>query len=667
MATIGFVHSQQRKGYVAGQKGLLLQCDSGTGVPFADACHNTIVFGGTGSGKTSSVMLPALAGLLEAGHAGLVADIKGNLGGQLRLLAKNRGRESDIVEFGSFASAVPVDILEGLSLTDRTGLLRILAVNQFGAESRNLEWCLKGVRIAADVLELLDYLRAHDPRIPGGLVALEKILNDYRLAARLFGLFMRVVHDPANAAHVRFANRINNEQFHVLSYDAKKKDNTSYNEQATWRLQGIRAGLLEFLEAPGVSSNFATQGMAGVDLKRLIYDEKKVVLLRFGVDTGPIGAWLTRHVLERFHKTVYANGLGLGPDEYVFIVGDEFQDFINLAPGNRMNDNVFTAKAREFRVIQLVATQSLSALSSRGASSSAVMEFANNCNNRVLMHCDDPSTQAMSERYEPDIALNQLGSGECMLLRFDLATRRHIHSKETLQMGHDALQKELRQAGETIAANGPEAGYAQPVPETDLMDIFSVIEEEKKALRKEGKRADRTIDDDPQPENIVQRQKRLSEMKVENDDAATGTDSLPLALQKVIGKYPEFFPQIDGKKMSMPAGWITALDKVLEGMRQTGLPLTIQALRLRSGGSLGVSNATSAYGYSADMAIRLCNRLLEVTLEICPICGKRIAPPNEWGHEFMERGFCAECLRAYDIMPSYAPLRGREETVMSGM
>ena len=663
MASMGFIRPERRCGPIVAEKDIYMGFDSGLKLSFAEACHNNMVLGSSGSGKTSSAVLQVAASHLRAGHAGLAIDIKGNFSGQLRRLAKNRRREGDIAEFGTFDSAMRVNLLEGMNQTEVADLLRLIAMSQFSAQSHNLDWCLKGVRIAADCMELLGYIKEKHPTMPTGLSALVKILNDYLLAARLFGFFMECVFDAGNSAHAAFADRIKSEHFHVLSYDAKKRDNTNFAEQTTWRLQGIRSGLTEFMDAPGVAANFAAPGASGIDLERLIYGERKVVLLRFGVATGAVGSWIARHMLERFYKAVYANGLKLADGEYVFFIGDEFQDFINLSAGNRMNDNSFTAKAREFRVAQCVATQSLSALTSRGASYSAVMEYVNNFSNRVIMYCDDPHTQTMSERYEPDIALNKLGPGECVLTRFDLTTRRHEHSRECLQLTHDSLQKELRQAGEDIIANGPGAGYARPAEEPDLMDIFSVIETEKKAFREERKRGEQETGE-TQAEEKPRRTKRFRDSfrheEVERNAAEAVADVVPEALREIVGKYPEFFPKSYGKDLAIPLGWVSALGKVLEIMRQTGLPLNIQILRLRSSGSLGVS--ASAHGFGTDMATRLCNRLLEVTAEICPICGKRIEQPD-----MVERGFCPDCLGRHELLLLHKAKREEDGSAFSGL
>ena len=666
MVAMGFLQPVAKGTQQPPRKGQFLNFDSGQGITCAEGCHNNIVLGSTGSGKTSSVILPASAALLAEGFAGLVIDIKGNFSGQLRSLAKQCGRESDIVEFGSFTSAMRGNILEGLSQEEVYEFLRILAVSQWGEDSRNMEWCLKGVRLAADCWELLGYLREKYPQLPTGITALEKMLNDYSFAARLFKQFMAKVHTKSDRRHKRFAARITSEEFHVLAYDAKKKG-TSFAEQATWRLQGIRAGIAQFLEAPGVAANFAATDGTGINLEKLVYDERKVVLLRFNVEAGAVGGWLARYVAERFYKAVYARGLRLAPDEYTFFIADEFQDFINLSPRNRLNDNAFTAKAREFRVIQIIGTQSISALASRGASLGAVLEYVNNFNNRIVMYCDDPATQVMTERHDPDTALNKLGPGECLAIRFNLDTRRHEHSRERLQKAHDDIQAELRRVETacavtdmTLALRGEVAGQQPAPPEyegEEMEDILDGLEAELQATTQEEVK---------QTEHSKRREKLWENGKDENanarrwDKTQTTVQSpqkadlhkLPEALRTLAEEYPQFFQTVmergDAGYLAIPQGWIPYLGKAMEALRESGLPMDIYGFTYDSG-QLAISQGT----HRRTPGVAFCNALLTVTREICPLCGGRMTENEVQGIVRGHPGFCKSCLNKYGLGVSY--------------
>ena len=83
----------------------LFTFDSGRTLSFADGARSIAIIGGTGSGKTTSIILPMINSLLRRGFGGVILDIKGNLGAQTRALAQECGRQDDIIEFGSAPTA----------------------------------------------------------------------------------------------------------------------------------------------------------------------------------------------------------------------------------------------------------------------------------------------------------------------------------------------------------------------------------------------------------------------------------------------------------------------------------------------------------------------------------------------------------------------------------
>ena len=116
MGRMGFLSEpagDKKKLWESDPQECLLRFDSGNHITFEDARHHMLVMGTTGSGKTASVVLPALFRLIEAGHRGIIVDIKGNLRDQARAFARQCGREADLVEFGSASSATPLNLLSG--------------------------------------------------------------------------------------------------------------------------------------------------------------------------------------------------------------------------------------------------------------------------------------------------------------------------------------------------------------------------------------------------------------------------------------------------------------------------------------------------------------------------------------------------------------------------
>ena len=116
-------------------KDALFTFDSGKTLSFSDGARSIAIIGGTGSGKTTSVILPMIDALMRQGFGGVILDIKGNLGAQTRALAQRCGRQADIIEFGSSHTAQPTNLLAGLKKHEIADLR-----SGFGKLDRELRW-----------------------------------------------------------------------------------------------------------------------------------------------------------------------------------------------------------------------------------------------------------------------------------------------------------------------------------------------------------------------------------------------------------------------------------------------------------------------------------------------------------------------------------------------
>lgn len=676
MNAIGFIPAKKREKPRPERDDLILRFDSGNGISRAEGCHNTAIMGSTGSGKTTSGILPIADATLQAGFGGLILDVKGNLTDHVRRLAECCGRGPDIVEFGSGPCAVPVNLLAHMDMTEVHDFFKTLATREFAAQSVNMDWHLKGVRVAADCVEALRYGHGKFPAIPTDIGAVESLLNDHALAAKLFKVLKDFVLNPTDRQHDRFISMIEHEQFHVLSFDPKKTSggNSNYAEQTTWRLGSIRNGLDAFRKASGILRNFAAPNGGGIDLKRLIYDEKRIVVLRFDVGAGAIGPSLSRHILERFYQVTYENGLRLPANEHTFMIADEAQEIVDLSPSNKMNDNAFAAKAREFKVIQVIATQSVAALSSRGASQTAVCEYMNNFNNRISMYCDDPLTQDMAMRHMPDVSLTRLGPGQCVVTRFDMETRRHVASVESLQQAHDAMLEVLHQP-ESQREGDMKQTFAEAEPEPaapDLSETLSTIGAEVGQARAASKREEKAKGESRPKRLLIGKgddgewNRSMSGMlDEESHSGSTQLGDLKPGLRDVIERHPQFFRTVrekgTDKPLHVPTGWLPTLERALGAMGRVQLDLDIRGFSLHSG-ALTVSELSR---HGMRLGENLFNRLLLVTREICPLCGKRVAPATE--DEEIDQSFCDECLVEYDLMPMHAVKAGRDTDAFAGL
>ena len=636
---IGFLSTRPAKSaaVAATEEKQIFAFDNSQGIGIAAACYNTAVFGSTGAGKTSCAILPSADSLIGLGFGGLVIDVKGNVGDQVRALAVRHGRTQDVVEFGSSDIATPINILGGMTIAQVREFLSIVATFQFGSHTHNLDWHMKGVASAVDCVMLLRYLQNNDTRFQVKLCTLQEMLNNWPVAARLFDYFVANMHDKDDAEQRNFIDKIKSDQFNPMVFDKKKAVNNTYNEQTTWRITAIRNGLSEFLEHPGIVRNFATVESL-LDVERLIYDETKIVLLRFDHTCGQVGAWLSRHILTDFYKAVYKRGMKLDKGRYTFFIGDEFQEICNFNPGNRYNDNAFAAKAREYNAIQIVGTQSVSSLISRGATVEAVLEYLNNINNRIVLYCDDSITQSMVDRYDPSVLLNLLKPGEAFVLRFDHSSRRHLHSVESFQQSHDVIQEVLRSV-DLPKSTDPVSEISVPTSLSSLLEDFEKVKAAKIENKLQwGSRIKKLSSDNGSQPTMG------DDMSFDKTDSEEKKVEMPAYMLALITEHPNVFDikSRNLKDLIIPRGWVKHMEHAIKAMQTAGLTIEITGVHYHHG-----SLAISVSPRTSSMAVGIMTALLESAKELCPLCGNRIADDRQPA--------CTECMSRFGLTAILAP------------
>jgi hypothetical protein len=452
---------------------ILFKFDSGRTITFAEGSLHSLVTGTTGSGKTTAFILPALNNLLVKGFPGLLIDIKGNMTERVRALAKLCGREKDILEIGVGPYAQPINILKGL---DDSRLYRLLETMSFKGyeQSYSLAWYQRGVREAADIAFLCQYLGKRDARFVPTLALLEKIMFNFPLCSQLLEYFKKVANTVEEKDLIK---RIESDNFGPCKWAEHQKEgsstkyNNDFDQQSEWRTRHIRNILTSYAETPGIERGFSSPSGSGLEMEKWIYDEKRIVILRFGPQSGCIGEELSRLCMETFYKAVYARGLSLPPGEYTFLVADEFQDFVDFRPNNLNNDNAFTAKSREFRNILIAATQSLSALLTRGGRREYVECFMNNINNRVNFYSDDSWTQDVASHHV-SMNLANLNPAQAAIVKYNQETRKHEYGLEGLQTAYDDGQARLAEA----MAMESSSEYILDDPETEMSALYRIHE-----------------------------------------------------------------------------------------------------------------------------------------------------------------------------------------------
>ena len=450
----------------------LFTFDSGRTLSFADGARSIAIIGGTGSGKTTSVVLPMIDALMRQGFGGVILDIKGNLGAQTRALAQKCGRQDDIIEFGSSPTAQVTNLLAGLKTHEIADLFQVIATD--GVErDPNVSWHAKGGALASDVAHSMLALSkiAHKSHFSRQLVptlkAIYSALCNQRFSSSLWSFYCQELGTLRAQSMGKdcpdylleaesFYHAVSAECFHVLATESNirsTKGSATNQQQRTWMLQRILMRLKAMKGTCGLMDSFSSleEGAIPIDFRRLVYKEKKVVLIHFAAECGATGAILARCLKDRFYQSILKNGSKLGHKEYSFMIGDEFQEILDVSSTNNLNDMQLFGLSREFKNINIVASQSVASLYARGEQHS-VSSLLGNCTTKILLQSSDPETLNWAKEVREDSAeIKTLERGEC-LLEGVRNSGQLISSKEHVNFAHKsvscALQAVQKQAHE---------------------------------------------------------------------------------------------------------------------------------------------------------------------------------------------------------------------------
>ena len=441
----------------------LFTFDSGRCFTFAEGVRSTLVLGGTGSGKTTSVILPMLDALLRRGFGGVILDVKGNLGAQTRELAKACGRLDDVVEFGSSPDACATNLLAGMKQHEIADFFQVLAVHGMERDS-NISWYAKGGSIAADVAQVFSSLsqverNCHFSRqFTPTFKAVFTALSNHTFAANLWKFYCQELGAlRARYQHAQkpdylmeaeaFYHAVNAECFHVLlpeDIGASNKDAVTNKQQKTWMLQNILRRLKAIQATHNLMDLFSSlaEDAVPLDFTDLVYRQKKVVLVHFSPDCGPTGALLSRCIKERFYQSILKNGSKLPSDQYTFMIGDEFQHILDVDSERPLNDMELFGLSREFHNINIIASQSMASLYAKGGTH-AVSSLLGNCMTKIMLQNSDPETLDWVAKVRNDCAdMKSLGRGECLLESIDQEGR-CVSTKESVNTSHDAVSRHV--------------------------------------------------------------------------------------------------------------------------------------------------------------------------------------------------------------------------------
>ncbi|HQR40269.1 MAG TPA: hypothetical protein PLF26_17940 [Blastocatellia bacterium] len=359
-------------------------------VTFGAASQNVLVVGGTGSGKTESVMRPALARLIETGCAGLVLDTKSDYS------ALAAGYADRIVLVGTCPGAQRVNVLAGMADERFRQWVSSLSEGLTSTSNNGSYYAQQGEEAAYTIWLCLKYGLGQPPT----LARLHKYLTDPRalcqaLAARGEAGF------PAPLRAQIDAERANS--FSLLRFGGYFELNDTMAdlsgrgpEQWSWSTNYLRNVLRPFAADPVLRAQLSAD--TELPISTLVYGLSRTIVLDvpqavYGTAATAVSQLLRLQFMDavRTSDPSRRRELGYGRDRFTFLLADEYQEHISASNRDPLGDASFFATSRSYGNINLVATQSISGLEARG-DAAAVEGLVGNCRTKVVLTVEDPRT-----------------------------------------------------------------------------------------------------------------------------------------------------------------------------------------------------------------------------------------------------------------------------------
>ena len=371
-------------------------------ISFWDATYNILVLGGTGSGKTESVMRPALGQLLDHGCPGIVLDVKGDYSAMAR---RYPGRA---VVIGTGPGARPINLLAGMSDDRFRQFASSLSESKHSISTTNGSYY---AQMGIDAVTTIFLFIRHGLHREATLADLGHFLTRPRE-------FCAMVHEWESRfedVHPELKTQLEQERnnvFGILGVGASDgfvvEDPSRRAEQWAWSTNYVRSVLGPFSRDRRLRTMFSPPEVSvegGLDISKIIYRQMKTLVLDCPqAQYGGCAVLVSRLLRMQFADAIRSSSaamrrrLGFGRDRFSFMLCDEFQEHIACdASALASSDADWFATSRSYGHINIVATQGLSMMLAKG-NKDGVEGVVQNCRSKVFLSLEDEPSLALAER-----------------------------------------------------------------------------------------------------------------------------------------------------------------------------------------------------------------------------------------------------------------------------
>lgn len=383
-----------------------------------DASQHTLLLGGTGEGKTRTIILPIVSQFLAlrgrakaAGKPEMMSifgtDGKAVLWRDIRAAAEEAGQGEDVRVIGCDAAAgeFGVDVMDGVDPQLLGDIIRSVMRQAGGGNTGGDDFwptmasnLIRNAAVIARVWEMtndgFDLVNRTGERIYS-LVCIYQLAVDGEMQTRAVNAILQAIEDPDQLPFIH--NLVTPELFDSIRYLRDE-----WLKLASETRTGIVANVTNAM-APFASNSRLRESFASGKAERLIQIKNawgaiclvNISSLEFGLAGRIINIMLKTLIYTEARRREMADPK-IGLSQKMLFLADEFQDLITAGLAG-LSDSNFWNVARSTGVIGFVASQGMASLE-QSIGRVAAENFALQMRSKIFLRVEDPATMSLAQK-----------------------------------------------------------------------------------------------------------------------------------------------------------------------------------------------------------------------------------------------------------------------------
>lgn len=374
----------------------------------SEGTKNILVTGATGTGKTTSVLLPIITNLIKNNCPGLILDIKSDLFSHIYTIAEQEDKLDNILYIGTYDFCKNINILASIKSVNQ--LKNVLNSIKTATDSNNSYWWESGVDDVTDIVLIHEWLtiECQKQEYHYSFNTMFDYINKVGYAKSIIEKAEEyIISAPEEICSL--INKIKTEPFSLYNVTEDSDD----VRQKMWRSGQVSNVIAPFIKKP-FSCQFSDIKESST-IHDYIYKQGKIIVLVMPIEHESVGHSLGKLIREIFFKSVLSNNatdrynyiIGKEHNRYTFLLIDEYQFFVNSQGNNGVvTDESWVSISRGYGNINIFATQSITSLISKTKSEIDIDTIHQNCVNEIYLPTKDRRTLDYISYFNDDSSLD---------------------------------------------------------------------------------------------------------------------------------------------------------------------------------------------------------------------------------------------------------------------